>query len=113
MLQQQREEQRLKIDKSILTYMLTGMLPQNAKMFNETESPRDTVFPTAMWKKICQLTTFEPFESLIEDVENNIDAWERFMLAEGKNLFDLLPEPQQTNLPYFAWIPLIRVLKPE
>ena len=113
LLAQQREEQRLKIDKNILQYMLTGMMPQNGKMYNETDSPRLEVFPEEMWKKLCQLTTFEPFESLLEDIEKDIDNWERFMHAEGKNLFDLLPEPQQTNLPYFAWIPLIRILKPE
>jgi len=73
--------------------MLTGMLPQNSRMYNETESPRTDVFNEEVWKKLCQLTSFEPFESLLEDIENNIENWERFMNAEGKNLFDLLPEP--------------------
>lgn len=32
---------------------------------------------------------------------------------KGEQAFELLPEPQQSTLPHFAWIPLVRVLKPE
>jgi hypothetical protein len=35
------------------------------------------------------------------------------MKSERKDFFELIPEPYQTSLPYFAWIPLVRVLKPE
>jgi hypothetical protein len=35
------------------------------------------------------------------------------MRADKDNVFNELPEPYQSNLSYFAWIPLIRVLRPE
>jgi hypothetical protein len=35
------------------------------------------------------------------------------MLAEKEQVFELLPEPYASGLAHFAWIPLIRCLKPE
>lgn len=66
-----------------------------------------------MWADMQQLTAFECYETLLEDVTKSIEAWQAFMLAEKEHVFDLLPEPYQSSLPYFAWIPLIRCLKPE
>ena len=41
-------------------------------------------------------------------------AWEKFMKCDKADLaFELFPEPYQSTLPHFAWIPLFRCLKPE
>ena len=32
---------------------------------------------------------------------------------KGEQAFELLPEPYQSTLPHFAWIPLVRCIKPE
>ena len=60
-----------------------------------------------------QLTAFECYETLLEDVIKNIEPWEKFMQAEKEQVFELLPEPYASSLAHFAWIPLIRCLKPE
>ena len=66
-----------------------------------------------MWQEMQQLTAFECYETLLEDVTKNVAGWEKVMKAEKDHVFDLLPEPYQSSLPHFAWIPLIRCLKPE
>lgn len=35
------------------------------------------------------------------------------MSADKENAFNLLPEPYQSTLNYFAWIPLVRAVRPE
>ena len=43
-----------------------------------------------------------------------MDQWEKFMKCDRQDVaFDLMPEPYLSTLPHFAWIPLIRCLKPE
>ena len=66
-----------------------------------------------MWHEVCQLTAFEPFEGLVESIETNLEAWEVFMSCEKADQFESMPAPYLENLPHFAWIPLIRILKPE
>ena len=44
----------------------------------------------------------------------DIEVWEKFMKCDKQEqAFNLLPEPYQSTLAHFAWIPLIRCLKPE
>jgi hypothetical protein len=48
-LKAEKEEMRLKVDKELLQFMLTGMMPQHAQMFQESDSPRLDLFPAKMW----------------------------------------------------------------
>lgn len=51
---------------------------------------------------------------LLEKMTKDMHPWEKFMQSEKVEVaFDLLPEPFHSTLPHFAWIPLIRCLKPE
>jgi len=63
-----------------------------------------------MWNEVKLLTAFECFENLQEDVLRNLTNWERFIRVQN---LEALPEPYYSALPYFAWVPLVRVLKPE
>lgn len=47
-------------------------------------------------------------------MSKDMSAWEVFInCRNAEKAFDLLPEPFKSNLPFFAWIPLVRCLKPE
>ena len=67
-----------------------------------------------MWQELHQLTSFSIFEGLLESIDSDAQKWEEFMLStKAEEAFELLPEPMYSTLTYFAWIPLIRVMKPE
>lgn len=61
-----------------------------------------------------QLTAFPCYETLLENIMKDVECWEKFMKCEkADQAFDLMPEPYLSTLAHFAWIPLIRCLKPE
>ena len=78
------------------------------------ENTRPDLFTQAQWSELHQLSSFACFETLLENIVKEIASWERFMQCDRQDVvFDLLPEPYQSTLQHFAWIPLIRCLKPE
>ena len=105
-----KEEERKRIDQELLKFLLTGLLSQNLQPYSDIENPNPIVFTVSMWNEIKQLTAFECFENLQEEIVRNLGNWERFMRLQN---LEILPEPYLSTLPYFSWIPIIRVLKPE
>lgn len=86
----------------------------DAEPYSFVEITRPDLFTETMWAELHQLTSFSCYETLIENIIKDINSWERFMRCEKADAaFEYFPEPYQSQLPYFAWIPLIRCLKPE
>lgn len=113
-LRNKDEERKLFIDESLLKYTLTGLLMPDAENFSSVENPRPDLFTEAIWEELNRLTNFSCYEGLQESICAEIEHWERLMNCDKADLsFDLLPEPFQSSLPFFAWIPLFRCLKPE
>lgn len=105
-----KEEERRKIDQELLKYLLTGLLSANLQPYSDVDNPNPEVFSGKMWLEVKQLTAFECFENLQEEIVRNLSSWERFMRIQN---LEALPEPYLSALPYFSWIPLVRALKPE
>ena len=86
----------------------------DAEPYAFIENARPDLFSSSVWSELHQLTSFACYETLLENMTRDMDAWERFMGAEkAEQAFELLPEPYQSTLPHFAWIPLMRCLRPE
>lgn len=86
----------------------------NAEPYAYIENTRPDLFSDAMWTELHNLTSFQCYEILLEKMTKDMPSWEKFIQCEKADIaFDLLPEPFQSTLPHFAWIPLIRCLKPE
>ena len=112
--QQKEEEKKLVVDESLLKYTLTGLMMADSEPYEFLENTRPDLFSEAMWSELHQLTSFQCYEILLEKIIKDMPLWEKFMLCErADHAFDLLPEPFQSSLPHFAWVPLIRCLKPE
>lgn len=109
----QKDDERIKINEDLLNYTLTGLLPRGMQIYAHEPNPDPATFTEAMWTGLETLTAFECFEQLLDEITKNGDAWRNFMNAEKEHVFNALPEPYQSTLNYFAWIPLMRVLKPE
>ena len=98
----------------MLKYLLTGLFSGDAEPYSFIENPRPDLFPEKMWNELHRLTAFPSYEQLMELIVKDIHPWERFMAAEKPDVaFELLPEPFQSTLTHFAWIPLFKTLKPE
>ena len=86
----------------------------DSEPYSFIENTRTDLFTGAMWAELHQLTSFSCYETLLESMTEDVEQWERFMRSEkAEAAFEQLPEPYQSTLPHFAWIPLIRCLKPE
>lgn len=109
-LQSLKEEERVKIDPDILKFLLTGLVSKEMQPYSDLDNPNPDVFSIDMWKQLKQLTSFDLFESIQEDITNHLEQWQRFMKMQN---IELLPEPYLSTLPHFCFIPLIRILKPE
>lgn len=93
------EELKLRINDDLLQYMLTGLLKNKpSKVSDEKDNPNPEVFTPAIWKQLHELTTFDVFESLIDDIIENQAAWMLFMRADKNQFNDLLPDPYQSTL---------------
>ena len=112
--QQKEEEKKLVVDEALLKYTLTGLMMADSEPYATIENTRPDLFTEAMWSELHQLTSFQCYEILLEKMTKDMPQWEKFMKCErADQAFELLPEPFQSTLPHFAWIPLIRCLKPE
>lgn len=112
--QQKEEEKKLVVDEILLKYTLTGLMMADSEPYVSIENTRPDLFSESMWSELHQLTSFQCYELLLETMVKDMPAWEKFMKCErAEQAFDLLPEPFQSTLAHFAWIPLIRCLKPE
>jgi len=108
------EQKRLVVDDALLKYCLTGLMIADSEPYLEVNNTRPDLFSEAQWAELHRLSSFPCYETVLEQILQNVGGWEKFMLCEKpEQAFDLMPEPFQSTLAHFAWIPLVRCLKPE
>jgi hypothetical protein len=108
-----REDERTKIDQELLNFTLTGLLPRGLEIYASEPNPATDLFSDSTWKDLETLTAFDCFERLLEEICRNLPLWRGFMSCSKDTVFEALPEPYYSSLNHFAWIPLVRVLRPE
>ena len=105
---QRNEEERLRIPREQLRYLLTGMLGPDATA-EERNNPVESFLDGKAWQQVLELATMDHFEALPDEIERNPVAWKRFVTVAGESA----PEPFGSLLPEFGMILLHKVLKPE
>jgi hypothetical protein len=60
----------LRITKDELQYLLTGLLSTDSE-FEERPNPNPQIFSAKMWHQICEISSLEHFEAIVDDIEKN------------------------------------------
>lgn len=82
-MQLKNEEERLRIPKDELKYLLTGLVSADAEV-EERNNPVESFLENKTWLQIMELATLEHFESLPDDIEKNPIAWRKFVQVSSE-----------------------------
>jgi hypothetical protein len=70
MINQRNEEERLRIAKNELHYLLTGLVSQDIEV-EDRPNTCESFIDSKTWQQVCELSTLEPFDTLPDDMEKN------------------------------------------
>jgi len=72
------EEERLKIPKEELRYLLTGLVSPDVEV-EERTNPVESFMDNKTWQSVMELATLDHFEMLPEEIERNPVGWKKFI----------------------------------
>src|SRR5687768_2699908 len=72
------EEERLRIPKSELRYLLTGLIGPEDEI-EERPNPVESFLSMKVWQQVLELATMDHFDTLPDEIEKHPVMWRKFV----------------------------------